>query len=426
MAQTESQVVALELERVNSKVPTLFDREGLFYAALEKRPVEIVSNRDMRIPLEILPGGSPGHFNPDGGDLGRGSASIFDVATIAPVFTKYAVEVTTLSQWATDDRRKAVLNNFRQQLAKSMADYRRFIDSLCMTPGNGVMGTITSISTTAGVDTYTCTTDGFGVRLLRYNQTVSVYNSTLTTDRTPNDANSSSVATTISFYDLVNKQISIPAVTGVTAGDVIVAGGLGNATPPVSILGVPYHNSNASTGSWMGIDRSANPEVRANRVSGNNSFLTLPLPRLAMNRIGDRVGMDNVGKMQAWMHPCQVQAYENLGFLVTQLNQTGEGKGLDLYYGGAMQMAGCPVKKSFSWDKTRIDFIALNVWGRGVIQEAGFYKPEGTDKYIFEIRGPSGGIACSNIFYIAAGFNVFMNNPAAAAYIDTLKVPSGY
>lgn len=428
MAQTESQVVALELERVSSKVPTLFDRDGLFYAALSKRPVEIVSDRDMRLPLEIRPGGNSGHFDPDGGDLGRGDASSYDKATIAPVFLKHAVEVTTKSQWATDDRRKAVLNSFRQALAKSMAEFRRFVDGLCMTTGNGVMGTISAVSTTNGIDTYTLGTDGFGARLLRYGQTINIYNSSLTVDRTPGELTpGTNLPTKISFYDSVNKQISIPSVTGATAGDLIVAQGL-SATPPVSLLGVPYHNSNASTGSWLGFDRSVTPEIRANRVSGNNSFLTLPLPRLAMNRIGDRVGIDNVGKLQAWMHPCQVQAYENLGFLVTQLNNNyvGEGKGLDLYFGGAMQMAGCPVKKSFSWDKTRIDFIALDVWGRGVMQEAGFYKPEGTDKYIFEVRGASGGVATSNIFYIAAAFNVFMNNPAAASYIDTLKVPSGY
>ena len=419
MAQTESQVVALELERVLPKVPTLFDREGVFYAVLEKRPVEIVSNRDMRVPLEIRPGGNSGHFDPDGGDLGRGDAPQYDKATISPVFTRHAVEVTTLSQWATDDRRKAVVNSFRQNLAKSMAEYRRFIDSLCMTPGNGVLGTISAVTNGGGNDTYTLGTDGFGARLLRYGQTINVYDSTLAVNRT------TGAEKKISFYDLVNKQIKIPQVTNSQAGDKIVSQGL-SATPPVSILGIPYHHSNASTGSWMGFDRSSTPEIRANRVSGNSAFLTLPLPRLAINKIGDRVGMDNVPRIQAWMHPCQVQAYENLGMLVTQLNQTGEGKGLDLYFGGSMQMAGAPVKKSFSWDKTRIDFVGLDVWGRGVIQQPGFYKPEGSDRYIWEIRGSSGGVATSNIFYITAGFNVFMNNPAAAAYIDSLKVMSGY
>lgn len=419
MAQTESQVVALELERVLPKVPTLFDREGLFYAALEKRPVEVVSNRQMRAPLEMRPGGNSGHFDPDGGDLGRGDAPTFDKATLSPVFLKHGVEVTTLSQWATDDRRKAVLNNFRHTLAKSMAEFRRYVDSLCMTPGNGVLGTVSAVSNSGGVDTVTLGTDGFGARLLRYGQTVNYYDSTQATNRTLGAEKK------ISFHDLVNKQIKTPTTAGLTAGDKVVAQGL-SATPPTSLLGVPYHHSNATTGTWLGFDRALNPEIRANRVSGNSAFLTLPLPRLAINKIGDRVGMDNIGRLQAWMHPCQVQAYEQLGFLVTQLNQTGEGKGLDLYFGGAMQMAGCQVKKSFSWDKTRIDFISLDVWGRGEMQPAGFYKHEGSQQYIHAIRGPSGGLATSNIFYIVAAFNTYMNNPPGASYIDSLKVPTGY
>jgi hypothetical protein len=419
MAQTEAQVVGLELERVLPKVPTLFDREGLFYAAIEKRPVEVVSNRDMRVPLEIRPGGNSGHFDPDGGDLGRGDAPVYDKATVPPVFLKHGVEVTTLSAWATDDRRKAVLNSFRQTLAKSMAEFRRFVDSLCMTAGNGVLGTISNVSNAASVDTYTLGTDGFGARLLRYGQTINVYNAALSTNRT------AGAEKKITYHDLVNKQIKIPEVSGAIATDKIVAGGL-SATPPTSLLGVPYHHSNASTGTWLGFDRATNPEIRANRVSGNSAYLTLPLPRLAMNKIGDRVGMDNVGRLQAWMHPAQVQAYEQLGFLVTSLNQTGESKGLDLYFGGAMQMAGAPVKKSFSWDKTRIDFIGLDNWGRAEIHPAGFYKPPGQDRYMFEVRGSSGGVATSNIFYIAAGFNIYISNPAGASYIDSLKVPSGY
>jgi len=169
-----------------------------------------------------------------------------------------------------------------------------------------------------------------------------------------------------------------------------------------------------------------NPEIRANRVDGQGANLTLPSPRLALNKAGDRIGMDEMGSSEAWMHPCQVQAYEQLGFLVTELNETGEGKGLDLYFGGAMKMAGAPVKKSFSWDKTRIDFVVKAVWGRAEMTPPGFYKTEGSTSYVFEIRGASGGVATSNIFYIVAAFDVFMNNPAGASYIDNLKVPTGY
>ena len=204
MAQTEAQVVGLELERVLPKVPTLFEREGLFYAALEKRPVEIVSNRDMRVPLEIRPGGNPGHFDPNGGDLGRGDAPTYDKAVVPPVFLKHGVEVTTLSVWATDDRRKAVLNSFRQTLAKSMAEFRRFVDSLCMTAGNGVLGVISGVTNAGGLDTYTLGTDGFGARLLRFGQTINVYDTNLSTNRT------AGAEKKITFHDLANKQIKVP------------------------------------------------------------------------------------------------------------------------------------------------------------------------------------------------------------------------
>jgi len=89
-------------------------------------------------------------------------------------------------------------------------------------------------------------------------------------------------------------------------------------------------------------------------------------------------------------------------------------------------MAGAPVKQSYSWDKTRIDFIVGEVWGRGVMEEPDFYKnPSGG--YTFEARSASdGGVAAANMFYITASFNIFVDNPAACSYISGLTVPSGY
>ena len=66
----EAQVVGAELERVLPKVPTLFDRDDVFYSQLDKKPVEVISSRDMRIPLELRPGGKTGYYDPDGGDMG--------------------------------------------------------------------------------------------------------------------------------------------------------------------------------------------------------------------------------------------------------------------------------------------------------------------------------------------------------------------
>jgi len=415
---TESQVIANEIEKVDPKLTTLFDRDATFFSTIEKRPVEVISNRDMRLPLEIRPGGNFGHFDPDGGDLGLGDGPTFEKALISAAYVRLAIQWTKKSEWVTDDSRKAVLKTFSHLMAQSMKEFRRHNDSLCMTAGDGVLGVISAVTvnTPAGFDTITLDTDGYGARLLRDGLTINVYSSALTTNRTLGAEKK------ISFYDLASKIIRIPTgTTGIVAGDKIVVQGV-SATPPVSILGVPYHHSGASTGTWLGLDRATIPSIRGNRVNAAGA-LALPFPRLAFNKIGDRLGSENLKTgVTAWMHPCQFQAYEELGQLVTVLNSAD--KVNDLYAGDNLKLAGVPIRTSYSWDKKRIDFIVNDAWGRAEVKPVGFYESDG--KKIFEMRGQSGGVATSSIFYIVAAWNLFMRNPVAGAFIDGLTVPSGY
>lgn len=415
MAFTESQVVALELERVIPKIRVLFERDDRFYSFIKKRDVEKISNRQMRIPLELRPGGSFQYFNADGGDLGRGGGPTFDKAVLTSVFLSENIEYTKLSQWATDDDRKAIVNSVRRLTATALDELRRQLDSQLMQAGNGVVGTIGVVATAAGVDTYTLNTDGFGARLVRYGQTIQVFDATLATLR------GSGIITS---WDVENKTIAVtPAIAGAIATDLLVTNGLSSPASLPALYGVPYHHSSASTGTWLGFSRSTTPEIRASRVNAASSALTLPLPRLAINKIGNRVGIDNNFTPTAWMHPAQKQAYEEIGQLVSIIQKGAKSDSLDLYFDN-FQMAGAPVKESYSWDKTRIDFVSEDVWGRGEILPIGFYTTDG--RKIFEIRGASGGVATADIFYMVVGMQTFVSNPAACAYIDNLLVPSGY
>lgn len=415
MALVESQVTALELERVIPKIRVVFERDDKFYANIKKRDVEKISNRLMRVPLELRPGGSFQYFNADGGDLGRGGGPTFDKATLNSVFMSENIEYTKLSQWATDDERKAIVNSVRRLTATALDEMRRQLDSQMMQSGNGVIGTVTSDAPTGGSNVITLTTDGFGARLMRYGQTVQIFDTTLTTNR------GSGV---ITFWDVQNKIINItPQIAGVTGTDLVVTQGISAPGSLPALFGVPYHDSNASTGTWLGFSRSTTPEIRASRVNAASAALSLPLPRLAINNIGNRVGIDNNFSPSAWMHPCQKQAYEEIGQLVSLIHKQPKEESLDMYF-ESMQMAGAPVKTSFNWDKTRIDFVVDDVWGRGEILPIGFYTTDG--RKIFEIRGASGGVATSDIFYMVVGMQTFVSNPAACSYIDTLAVPSGY
>lgn len=415
MALVEAQVQGLELERVLPKIRVLFERDDKFFSNIQKRDVEKISNRQMRVPLELRPGGSFQYFDANGGDLGRGGGPTFDKAVLTSVFMSENIEYTKLSQWATDDERKAVVNSVRRLTATALDELRRQLDSQMMQSGNGVIGTVTSDTPAGGSNVLLLTTDGFGARLMRYGQTIQIFDATLATLR------GSGV---ITQWDVENKTVSVtPQIAGVIATDLVVTGGITAPTTLPGLFGIPYHHSNASVGTWLGFSRSTTPEIRSNRVNAGNAALSMPLPRLAINKIGNRVGIDNSFNPKAWMHPAQKQAYEEIGQLVSVIYKEAKEQKLDMYF-DEMQMAGAPVKTSFNWDKTRIDFVSDDVWGRGEILPIGFYTTDG--RKTFEIRGPSGGVATADIFYMVVGFQTFVSNPAATAFIDTLAVPSGY
>ena len=124
-AMANANVVALQLEKVRDKVPLLYERDDILLTMIQQRgDVEKVSSRAMRLPLQINPGGKAGSYNADGGDLGRGSGTNYDVATISPVFFRFAVEVTKLVEYATAGRERA-MGKLRDALEPGLAPQHR-------------------------------------------------------------------------------------------------------------------------------------------------------------------------------------------------------------------------------------------------------------------------------------------------------------
>lgn len=416
MAVSESQVVATELEKVEKEIEVLFERDPGFAGRIKKKNVSVVSAREMRVPLEINPGGNFTYFNPDGGPLGRGSGPDWQKAVLTPVYMSLGIEYTKLAQWATDDARKAVQNSVRYLTATAITEFIRQLNSQIQGNGSGQVATIGTVTANTGYDTYLCNTDGYGVRLVRDQQFVSVFDSTLTTLRGTGQ---------ITQWDVEGQSVNVtPNIAGATSTDVLVTAGITTPTALPALFGVQYHDSNASTGDWLGFNRANTPQIRASRVNAGGSALSLPLPRLARNKVGNRVGENNKYSPDAWMHPCQQQAYEEIGQLVTIINTMPNDQKLNMYYGGPMQMAGAKVMTDFNWNMKRIDFIPESVWGWAETKPIGFYTTDG--RKIFEVRSADGGVSASELFYMTAGRQSYINNPAAIAYIDNLAIPSGY
>jgi len=424
MAQMQNaQSVALQLEKVRDKLPLLYERDDILLTMIQQRgDVERVSSRNMRLPLQIRPGGKAGLANMDGGDLGRGSGTTYDVAQVTPVFFRHAVEITKLVEYASNAPEKAIENAAKREVKNNMAQFRAFLDKVMQTNGNGVLGTIGSIVTTglpSGVAAQFNLAKPPGAQLFYYNQTIQVYDPTLTTNR--GSAN-------ILLVDPFNSLIQVDGLpTGTSANDLIVHDGLTGAQP-VSLFGILYHQTNATTGTWLNLNRATYPvELATPAVNGNNSTLTPGAVRLAINKVRKSLGSNQVSKLIAYTSLEQEHQWEQLGVTISQIikeGARGRASDLDLLFTGEKSMAGVPIKSSINANSTRVDFLDLSHWGRAVMQDIDFYDVGG--QTVFPIYGASGGLASAYIFYFVTGFQVWNESPRSGAYINNLAIPTGY
>src|SRR5580698_1078374 len=411
-----AQTIALQLEKVRDKVPLLYERDDVLLTMIQQRgDVEKVSSRNMRLPLQLIPGGKAGSYNADGGDLGRGSGTTYDVAQVSPIFFRFAIEITKLVEYASNSREKAIENAVKREVANGMKQFRSFLDKVIQTAGNGVLGTISSVSG----ETITIAVPS-GAALVYLNQTIQVYDTTLTTNRG---------SCNVLSADPVNAQtITVDTLpSGTIATDVIVHDGLSGAQP-VSLYGIKYHQNNATTGTWLNLNRAtyAN-QLQTPRVNAGNSALTPSNVRLAINKVRKSLGINHISKLIAYMAVEQEHAWENLGITVSQIIKEGgtnSGNDLDLLFTGRKTMSGVPIKSSVNADQTRVDFLDLSHWGRAVLKDIDFYEVNGNT--VFPIYGASGGLAASYIFYFDTAFQVWDDSPRTGAFIDTLARPSGY
>ena len=441
MPQNAADVVSTVVQKTTKNVITLFERDDMFYTKMDGVEGTIVSpvpvgsaavagrtlaqDRDVRVPLEITPGGITRGWDPDGGSMGSGSASKYTHATAPVIFTEHAVSWTEAVQMTTGSNEKAVAKVVRRNLASSMKEYRRNLESLCMVGSNGYVGEYASGAITGGKRVITLEDVGFGSRLIRPGMELQTY-----------DVSAGNVVNTKMIVESVDGlEVTMDIGTAFTAaeadGDKLFLSGL-KGDPPRSMYGIQYHHNNSSAGMWMGLDRGTYANIRSFGRAVNGAF-NLAAARICMNQMMIRAGYkeEKVSKIQAWMHPAQKHAYEALGAQWAaggqrfQTNMGGGNKKLNLYFDGGMLLAGAPVVASPNWHKQRVDFVDFSNWMR---IEGGKIRYYGGDhgRTVFPERGSDGSIKSSWISYLVSQFNIFVKNPLCTAYIAGLTVPDGY
>lgn len=413
--QQNAATVALQLEKVRDKLPLLYERDDILLTMIQQRgDVEKVSSRQMRLPLQTQSGGVAGQATMDGDDLGRGSGTTYNFATVSPIFFRFATEITKLVEYATNASEKAIENAAKKEIKNSMAQFRAFLDKLLNTSGNGVMATLGALSAGSTWNT----TSPFFAQLLYWGQQVSVYDTTLTIKR--------ATEPTITAIDPDTGFVTFDAnPAGMIATDVLLPSGLSGASP-VSLFGLPYHQSNAATGTWLGLNRASLPQIRSPQVNAANAGLVSAYPRLALNLIRRRLGINQLGKVIAYMELAQQHAWEQLQISMTTImrTQASDSQKDVLLSQDPGAMAGAKVVGSINANPTRIDFLDLSHWGRAVMKDIDFYEVGG--QTMFPIYGASGGLAAAYIFYYVLAMQVWNDNPRAGSYIQALAKPAGY
>lgn len=410
-----AQAVNVELERVHKALKPLFERSGVTVKLIdEKAALEKVSNRAMRLPLELAPPGNFRQVDLDGGDLGRGGGTQYIVATVSPVSFVAAMETTKLAEVGTNSDSKAIADVVRKDMKNGVKELVWGRDALLQTAGTGQIGVATTIAGT------TWTLGGnFKTLLTHRGLRVQLYDATFTTQRT-------GTATILTRNDNT-AQITVDQLpVGGVSGDLIVIEGLAGASP-TSLFGIPYFQSDATSGTTLGLNRALYPEIWTPSYNAGSAVLAPPFVRLALNKL--RIKRDDDESMQSLVAHCnvhQTDAWEQNAMLTSVIYKEPNAKQkFDLFF-KAENMAGVPIKTNIKADPTRIDFLELDRWGRSVMLDIDFYKDPGNSETVFGVYGASGGRASAALWYMAVSEQFWSSDPGFGAYVYGLLRPNGY
>jgi hypothetical protein len=421
VVMSAARVDALLKERYRKGVPNLYEGAKTFCARLKKREdVELVGRRTIRAAKKTAPGGQFRTFNPDGGDLGRGSGASYEVTTMTTLPLLLALEKTKSAMWETEQSDLSIKNAVQEQLTDGVSEFATHCDRHLMGAGNGVLATTLS---GAGTATVVMTTP-IRSRWVRENNKYTVYDTALTTNKGMVEIAIGGNDKTTGTVTFINSPVN-PTIAAMVNGDVLMVDNITGATPSW-IFGLRYHHSSAATGFWMGLNRANFSELRTVQVPAGG-----PLMPTHFRQLKNRMALlrDDCFKTGSWswvLSPAQQQAYEELSLQITTRQREGTNRqGPELLDNvDEMKIDGMEVLVSSNCDPSVIDLVRWDNWWRGETVQFGLYTIDEIDT--FPIYGASGGVAAADIMYFCQLAQWGVDDPRMGGYISGLSVPTGY
>ena len=408
--------VALQHEKVRPDLELMYQQDWTLWGKIKSRgDLEVVSGRPTRVPMELLAGGKGRVFNPDGGNLGRGSAPQTDLYTLTPIYIEMAGEYTKKSEIDTNSKEKAI-ENYVQLVNKRLMDQMNVLIEAMLAYGDGANTLDTATANGSGATVTVNNGNQF-----YDNQDVDVYASVGGAFRG---------TFTIQSVDAPNKTLYFTTTaTAIQSGDVLLVSGSANASGS-GLYGINYYQFNGNTGNIGGLSRSSYPgKLSTPYVNGLNKALTPSRFRLQLNQMRIALGIDALEEDPPVFHVSLAQqaAWENLSLNVTIVNQQdikGDESEDMLKKSPGTKMGGYQSIPSIHAQPGRIDGLCLKVWFRVEDQPIDYYEVGG--QTLFPAYASDGGLQTSMLFYIWTGTQVGQANVRKGCYSDNNPLPSGY
>ncbi len=440
MAVTIVDTVSAYIETVRPQLEKYFEASDQVASMIKKSTAaEQINRRLYRIPVKKWNGGVFSKLQLSEGTLSSGNGMALTHLTAGYFGSSHSFRVSFEQKETT----KSVVNVFQDQLANAMLEAQVQDDISFHGDGTGKLTNAASTGT-ARTLTFAASTDTLGVNRLREGMTVDVWDSTGATLRSggPYQISAINYATkTITFAssptgmgttDLVaiaNADVYGPSTltsySSTWPGDALTNNpGL---TGDSFRHGLYYANDDTAANYFLGVQKSALPQLIPVRVNAASSALVFNHGQQMLDQMMQRFDKDIIKGLRGIAHFTQRRQVFNIGLAVSNKLLTGTqfGGSVDLSasnrnYDDTFDFCGvsCIVSKRQYTD--RFDFINPEKWLRAQLFDTKFYE-DGNGNTIHAVRNGDGNLTTAYEFYVVQGYDFACVHPASGAYISNLS-----
>lgn len=445
-----TQVVEAQIEAVRRNIPKYYETSRQLAGLIEKTDkVEQVNRKLYRIPVETRPGGAFAKYSADSGSLGSGTSFNVSKLTAGYFYSRVAWKLTQEQVDTTQSSERSVVNAWQKSIAEAIITAQVMDDISLHTDGSGQL---TAAATAEGDDDLTFTigaADPWGVGRLREGMEVEVWDSAGSTLR----AGATGRPIIINAINYTTQNVLFnQTITSLAATDLIAFAGM-TAYGPAALTtqsstwpatgaaaglggdsfrhGIYYVNDNDSSKYYLGVLKSALPQLLPASVNANSNALTYTHGLQLKDQLFQRWDADAVKGLIGIAHMKQREQLINIGITIANKDISGDryGRILDLLptnhdYMDTFEYCGIPCYVSKRQSRTRFDFINPMQWGRAEVAPLDFWKLPGSNNYVFEGRDGSGNILAEYHFFLRSACDYVCFNPGQSAYIYGLTIPS--